>query len=168
MFGEYRRSRPASPAAFGAPTSRPRSPAPTYNSKGYRTTSAGIPGSGLSYRATKRVGAPVHGTTAQPRSQSGADIVVNLLKAIGKLIFFCIIGCVITQVLTGHWWIFVVVVVVVGAGATLMQLRSRRWHAGHECCLGTHRVAVDTAGNLSVTDYDNNNVLKLPAGPILQ
>ena len=30
----------------------------TYNSRGYRTTSAGIPGSGLSYRTTKRVGQP--------------------------------------------------------------------------------------------------------------
>jgi len=25
-------------------------------------------------------------------------------------------------------------------------------------------VAVDTAGNVSVTDFDNNRVLKLPAG----
>jgi hypothetical protein len=95
----------------------------TYNSKGYRTASAGVPGTGLSYRATKRVGQPAHGTAPAARTQSGAEIVANLLKAIVKLIFFGILGCVITQVLTGHWWIFLIVVV---AAAALMRLRSVR------------------------------------------
>jgi hypothetical protein len=91
----------------------------TYNSKGYRTASAGVPGTGLSYRATKRVGQPAHGTPRPARTPSGADIVANLLKAI----VFCILGCIITQVLTGHWWIFLIVI---GAGAALMRLRSVR------------------------------------------
>lgn len=38
----------------------------TYNSKGYRTLSAGLPGTGLSYRDTRKVGA----AKPQPKPQS--------------------------------------------------------------------------------------------------
>jgi hypothetical protein len=45
----------------------------TLNSKGYRTTSVSAPGTGLSYRTTKRVARP---TGAAPVSAAGVFLVV--------------------------------------------------------------------------------------------
>jgi hypothetical protein len=60
----------------------------TYNSKGQRTTSVGAPGTGLSYRTTKRV-------------RAGAAP-----KAFLALVFYLVVGSFIAMVFGLPWWTF--------------------------------------------------------------
>jgi Flp pilus assembly protein TadB len=81
----------------------------TLNSKGYRTTSVGAPGTGLSYRTTKRAGSHTDDLAVPTQKpQPAATTNTHMLKAIMALIFLSVIGCVVLQVLTGHWWLFFV------------------------------------------------------------
>jgi hypothetical protein len=91
----------------------------TYNTNGYRTTSLSAPGTRLSYRTTRRVGATPHTAraTAQPTTATTPNALL-ILKAIVTLIVFNVVGCIILQVVTGHWWLFFV-----GVAAGLIVLR---------------------------------------------
>ena len=87
----------------------------TYNSKGYRTASVGAPGTGFSYRTTKRTGQP---------STSGLEIFAALCKALFLLVFYLVIGTFISMMLGPPWWAFVVVTL--GLSAIFAAVRRGR------------------------------------------
>jgi hypothetical protein len=87
----------------------------TYNSKGYRTTSVGAPGTGLSYRTTRRLAG-----TRGPSAAQSPTTTTHWFHAI----LLSVLGCAVLQALTGHWWLFFV-----GIAAILLVralLRARR------------------------------------------
>jgi hypothetical protein len=91
----------------------------TYNTKGYRTTSVGAPGTGLSYRTTKRLRSePKPVPSPAPSLATPATTTTHWFRAIMALISLSVIGCVVLQVVTGHWWLFFV-----GLAAALVVLR---------------------------------------------